>query len=95
MTLYEIEKKTLQYAKAHHAQISIEDVAYSHCRRLRLANSFPVAFMKKRTVIHRNVIKLRQYNGCCNLKIFINIKMFTFVITGRCHNAYHTAYLNL
>lgn len=35
---------------------------------------FYVGFEEKRTAIQRNVIKLRQRNGCRNLKISINRK---------------------
>lgn len=36
-------------------------------------------FVKQKIVFHWNNVKLRQDNGCCNLKIFTNRNTFAFV----------------
>lgn len=38
-----------------------------------------MSFMKKRTVIYGNIIKLNQHNGCWNINVFTNREIFAFV----------------
>lgn len=40
---------------------------------------YNVSFMKKRTIIYWNIIKLNQHNSCSNINIFTSREIFAFV----------------